>query len=163
MRRSASVILQVEAERLGERSDLHRPSGAKVVLRVGVNHVAAAGEHEGGFAFDAAHVLANEERRAQTFAQALVSFWGNSGISIRVLEPKEPRVIAGATDCQRVHPGAQLTGGIKHQREAIADSAAHGLYRRDFTAHVPIVPAMNLEASKALCAAGCGVVSESFG
>ena len=68
------MVLDVEPERLGECGDLHRAGDAHVVLGIGMDDVAAAGQDERRLGFDAAYMLADEQRRLQPLAQALVAF-----------------------------------------------------------------------------------------
>jgi hypothetical protein len=126
--------------------DLHAAGDAEVVLGVGVDHVAAAGDDEAAFLLEAADVLGDEQRGLELLAQALMAEGGDGGVAIRVLVPEEARLVAGAADVEGVHECAELAGRVEHQRQLGADAGAHGLDVRRLAPAVAVVPAVDLEA-----------------
>ena len=125
-----------------------------------MDHVAAAGDHEAALLLQPAHMLADQERRLQLLAQALVAERRDRGIAIRVLVPEVARLVAGPADMERVHERAQLAGGIDHQRHVVADFSAHAQQVFGFAPGVAVVPAVDLEAAVAELLAVLGEIGE---
>jgi len=127
------------------------------------DEVAAAGDDERRLGLDTAHMLTDQQRRLQPFAEPLVTFYGAAGVTIGVLVPEEPRIVARTAHLERDQPRAQFGSRIVHEREVIADRLAYGQERCDFALRLAVVPAVNLEAREAPRLALDGVVGERLG
>ena len=82
---------------------------------------------------------------------------------IGILVPAEAGVVAGPADGDRVGEGADVAGGVEHQRHAAADAVAEEPDGGALLGDVALVPAVHLEGAVAERVAGLGEVGEVLG
>ena len=141
--------LAIDAQRLGQVRDLHRPGDAHVVFGVRTQEIRTARDHEIRFRLDAPDMLGLKDRRRDLLPQDTMRVRTCAGIPERILVPHVPRLVAGPAHIDRVRKGAQLASTVQHQVHSVACGLPHMKHVLRLLTPVALVPAVDLERAVA--------------
>ena len=160
---SAAVEFHVQPEPLGRMGDLHHAGDAAVLVDPGPHEVRSTVHDEIDVLLQAEDMLGLQDRRGDVFPQLLVAEYGHAAVLVRILQPEEPRFVAGPPHLQRVRPGIVLARWIDHEVHVVADPLAHDFDVRDLPLDGGVAPAVDLEGAISQVPALFGEVREGLG